>query len=88
MGFSKTQTQVIFAVGLLMFAVVMALVAGRWQKKVGPKKVAVTGGLVLGAGYILAGLSGTSFWGILLGVGVLGGAGIGLGLCMPDCCPC
>ncbi|MCK4999381.1 MAG: OFA family MFS transporter [Anaerohalosphaera sp.] len=82
-GFTKTQTQIIFAVGLLMFAVVMALVAGRWQKKVGPKKVAITGGLVLGAGYILAGFSGTSFWGILLGIGVLGGAGIGLGYVCP-----
>ncbi len=43
----------------------------------------MTGGLVLGAGYVLAGLAGTSFWGILLGIGVLGGAGIGLGYVCP-----
>ena len=59
-AFSKTQTQIIFAIGLVTFAVVMALVAGNWQKKVGPRKVAFTGGLVLGLGYIIAGLSGTS----------------------------
>jgi OFA family oxalate/formate antiporter-like MFS transporter len=82
-AFSKTQTQVIFFVGLASFAVVMALVAGRWQKKVGPRRVALTGGLVLGLGYVLAGLAGENFWGILLGVGLLGGAGIGLGYVCP-----
>jgi OFA family oxalate/formate antiporter-like MFS transporter len=81
--FTKTQTQIIFSVGLLAFAVVMALVAGPWQKTAGPRKVAITGGLVLGAGYVLAGLAGNSFWGILMGVGVLGGAGIGLGYVCP-----
>jgi len=81
--FTKTQTQIIFSVGLLTFAVVMALVAGNWQKKVGPKIVATVGGLVLGAGYVLGGLAGNSFWGILLGVGLLGGAGIGLGYVCP-----
>ncbi len=76
-AFSKTQTQIVFAISLVTFAVVMALLAGNWQKKVGPRKVAFTGGLVLGLGYIIAGLSGTSFYGILFGVGLLGGAGIG-----------
>jgi OFA family oxalate/formate antiporter-like MFS transporter len=82
-GFTKTQTQIVFSLGLLTFAVVMALVAGRWQKKAGPRRVALVGGIVLGMGYILAGLSGTSFWGILIGIGLLGGAGIGLGYVCP-----
>lgn len=86
-GFTRPQTQFIFSLGLLTFAVVMALFAGRWQKKVGPRTVAITGGIVLGIGYLLAGFSGTSqspnFWGILLGVGLLGGAGIGLGYVCP-----
>lgn len=81
--FSKTQTQIIFSVGLLTFAVVMALIAGNWQKKVGPRLVALTGGIVLGLGYILAGLSGSSFLGIIIGIGVLGGAGIGLAYVCP-----
>ena len=80
---TKTQTQIIFSVGLLTFALVMAMIAGKWQKRVGPKKVAITGGIVLGLGYLLAGFSGTSFVGILLGVGVLGGAGIGLAYVCP-----
>ena len=82
-SFTRTQTQVIFSVGLVTFALVMALVAGRWQKKSGPRIVAATGGLVLGLGYLVAGFSGTSFGMILLGVGVLGGAGIGLAYVCP-----
>lgn len=81
--FTKTQTQVIFSVGLAIFAIVMALIAGKWQAKVGPRIVAITGGFVMGAGYVIAGLSGASFWGILIGIGILGGAGIGLGYVCP-----
>jgi OFA family oxalate/formate antiporter-like MFS transporter len=81
--FTRTQTQVIFSIGLLSFAVVMALVAGRWQARSSPRVVAATGGMVLGLGYVLAGLSGTSFTGMLLGIGVLGGAGIGLAYVCP-----
>ncbi|HSG07221.1 MAG TPA: OFA family MFS transporter [Longimicrobiales bacterium] len=82
-SFTRTETQVVFSVGLVTFALVMALVAGRWQKKSGPRIVAATGGLVLGLGYVVAGLSGTSFPLMLLGIGVLGGAGIGLAYVCP-----
>ena len=61
----------------------MALFAGRWQKKVGPRVVALTGGVVMGLGYVLAGLAGNSFIGILIGVGLIGGAGIGLAYVCP-----
>jgi OFA family oxalate/formate antiporter-like MFS transporter len=81
--FTKLQTQIIFCAGLASFAVVMALIAGKWQKKVGPRLVAMTGGIVLGVGYVIAGFSGTSFLGILLGVGLLGGAGIWLAYVCP-----
>ena len=81
--FTRTQTQVVFSLGLVTFAIVMALVAGRWQKKSGPRIVATTGGLVLGLGYVIAGLSGTSFAGMLIGIGILGGAGIGLAYVCP-----
>ena len=80
---SGTQTQIVFSVGLATFAVVMALVAGKWQKKAGPRTVALTGGIVLGLGYLLAGFAGSSFIGILIGIGLMGGAGIGLGYVCP-----
>ncbi|MBN1422478.1 MAG: MFS transporter, partial [Planctomycetes bacterium] len=82
-GFSKTETQIIFSLGLLTFAVIMAFIAGKWQKKAGPMKVAIAGGVVMGLGYVVGGFAGTSFWGILFGVGLLGGAGIGLGYVCP-----
>ncbi len=82
-AFTRAETQIIFAVGLASFAGFMALVAGRWQRRSGPRIVALTGGIVLGLGYLIAGMSGTSFWGILLGVGLLGGAGIGLAYVCP-----
>ncbi len=84
--FSNTQTQVIFSVGLAVFAVVMVL-AGRWQAKSGPRIVALTGGILLGVGYLLAGLSGNGLFGYfvnqLLFIGLVGGAGIGLAYVCP-----
>ncbi len=81
-NFTSTQTQIIFSVSLATFAVMMVL-AGRWQAASGPRIVALTGGAVLGAGYILAGLFGTSFWAQVIFIGLIGGAGIGLAYVCP-----
>ncbi|MDP8222101.1 MAG: OFA family MFS transporter [Candidatus Lernaella stagnicola] len=82
-GWSKTQTQLVFSAGLALFAVVM-VAAGRAMPKVGPQKLTFASAIVLGLGYVLAGLfGGTSFWAIFLLVGVVGGAGIGLGYVVP-----
>lgn len=81
-NFSKTETQAIFSAGLAAFAIVMIL-AGRLQQKIAPRNVAVLGGLLLGAGYILAGFTGASFIGKLLTIGIVGGAGIGFAYVVP-----
>jgi MFS transporter, OFA family, oxalate/formate antiporter len=82
-GWTATQTQMVFAAGLAFFAIVMVL-AGRMMPKVGPRKLAIAGGLVLGAGYLIAGLlGGTSFWPVFIFVGVVGGSGIGLAYVVP-----
>nr|WP_319265861.1 OFA family MFS transporter [uncultured Draconibacterium sp.] len=81
-GFSATQTAWVFSIGLATFAVVMVF-AGKWQAKSGPTIVALSGGLVLGAGYILGGIFGSSFLAQLLFIGVMGGAGIGLAYVVP-----
>ena len=80
--FTAQETAWVFSIGLATFAIVMVL-AGRWQAKIGPRKVAILGGVVLGIGYILAGFLGDSFIPQLLLIGVLGGTGIGLAYVVP-----
>lgn len=82
-GWSNAQTQIVFATGLAMFAIVMVF-AGRKLATWGPQRLAFAGGITLGVGYLLAGLTGgTSFGGVWLGVGLIGGTGIGLGYVVP-----
>lgn len=80
--YSETQTSWIFSVGLATFAIVMIL-AGRLQDKYGPRIIAMIGGLLLGTGYIIAGFIGTSYILMLIFIGVVGGAGIGMGYVCP-----
>lgn len=81
-GFTKLQTQLVFSAGLAVFAIVM-VAAGRMQAKTGPRPIAMAGGVVLGAGYILGGFLGKTFAMQLLCIGVIGGAGIGLAYVVP-----
>jgi len=82
-GWSKAQTQGVFSAGLATFAIVMVL-AGRILPKLGPRIVAMAGGVVLGLGYILGGLIGkTDFVSLFILLGIVGGAGIGLAYVVP-----
>ncbi len=82
-GWTKTETQLVFSAGLALFAIVM-VIAGRLMPKIGPRKLAMSGGIVLGLGYILAGIFGAeNFWSTFIFVGVMGGSGIGLGYVVP-----
>jgi MFS family permease len=81
-AFSASQTAWIFSTGLATFAVVMIL-AGRWLPRIGPRPLAAAGGLLLGSGYVMAGLFGGGFWAQLVCIGLMGGAGIGLGYVVP-----
>jgi OFA family oxalate/formate antiporter-like MFS transporter len=84
-GWSKQDTQMVFSAGLALFAIVM-VVAGRFLQhpKVGPKRLAMLSGLVLGLGYVLAGIFGAeNFITTFIFVGIIGGAGIGIGYVVP-----
>ena len=82
-GWAKADTQWVFAIGLATFAIFM-IVAGKKMATLGPQKLTFLGGIVLGLGYILAGIfGGTSFWLLVLLIGFVGGAGIGLAYVVP-----
>jgi len=82
-GWTKVDTQIVFALGLAFFAIVMVF-AGKKLNVWGPQKLSFISGIVLGGGYILAGLfGGTDFWPLAIFIGVIGGAGIGFGYVVP-----
>lgn len=81
-GFSAKEAAWVFSAGLASFAVVMVL-AGRMMPKIGPRKLSIIGGIVLGAGYVLGGFLGSSFMTQLIFIGLIGGAGIGLAYVVP-----
>jgi OFA family oxalate/formate antiporter-like MFS transporter len=87
---SALLTQLPFAAGLASFALFM-IFAGRWQDRVGPRKVATFGGILLGAGYMLSYLVDIvaagdevigTIW-LILTYGIIGGAGIGFAYVCP-----
>jgi OFA family oxalate/formate antiporter-like MFS transporter len=82
-GWSPAETQYVFSAGLATFAIIMVF-AGRMMPKFGPRKLAISGGVVLGLGYLVAGLMKTTdFLPIFVLIGIIGGAGIGLAYVVP-----
>jgi OFA family oxalate/formate antiporter-like MFS transporter len=70
-----------FSLCVIIFALLM-IPGGRIQDKFGPKVGAITGGLFLAIGCIVAGLS-KSYGGLVFGFGILGGIGMGIGYAAP-----
>ncbi len=66
-----------YATACLVFAVAMIL-AGKVQDKFGPRITAIIGGLLTGAGFVVISQT-TSYWGWIVGFGVMAGMGIGFG---------
>ena len=83
-SWSNTTTTWAFA-WAIFFLGVGAVIGGRWQDRVGPRRVAVTGVLLWGLGNLLAGLGTASLgpWWIYLTYGVIGGLGLGIGYVTP-----
>ena len=74
---TKTQAMWPFAVSAAAFALMMVF-AGRAQDKLGPRYIAMLGGLILGVGMLASSFAQTPAM-MLLTFGIIGGMGIGLG---------
>ena len=70
-----------FSLCVIIFALLM-IPGGRIQDKYGPKVGAITGGLFLALGCIIAGLT-KSYGGLIVGFGIFGGIGMGIGYAAP-----
>lgn len=81
-GFTASQSAWIFSIGLFTFSIFM-IVSGRLMQKIPTKILTAIGGLMLGLGYVISGFSDGHFLSLLLSIGVLGGAGIGLAYAVP-----
>ncbi len=82
LGMTVKETGYPLMASFFFFAVGM-IFAGRWQDKAGPKKVAIFGGLLLGAGAILAGVLYKTVGGLVFSYGILGGLGVGFAYVTP-----
>jgi MFS transporter, OFA family, oxalate/formate antiporter len=81
-GLSAAQTQLIFGVTIAMLTVSM-VGAGRVEARRGPRIVAATGAVLYALGYLLAARSQGHFLLLLVGIGVIAGAGIGTAYICP-----
>lgn len=81
-GWKGPQSIAPFRYSLVFFTIAM-IVAGFWQDKKGPKLVGSVGGVLLGAGCILAAFTYQSEWGLKFAYGILGGLGVGFAYVTP-----
>ena len=81
-GWTIGQATVPFTLSIVFFAVGM-IFAGRWQDRAGPRVVGMTGGIVLGLGFLFASWFGTSLPGLYFAYGILAGLGVGFAYVTP-----
>ncbi len=78
---TNAQAATPFSLCVLIFALFM-IPGGKIQDKIGPKFGAITGGLFLAVGCIIAGMM-KSYTGLIVGFGIMGGIGMGIGYAAP-----
>jgi MFS transporter, OFA family, oxalate/formate antiporter len=81
-GWSNEQTIAPYRYSLLVLTLGMIL-GGLWQDRSGPRVVATAGGLLLGIGWLLAGVVGHNPAGLILAYGCLVGLGTGFAYVAP-----
>lgn len=81
-GWSIEQVTLTFTIAIFVLGFA-AFFGGLWNTRSGPRVVAMTGGLLYGAGVALASLSNHGLWWLYMTYGVIGGIGLGFGYIIP-----
>ena len=81
-GWSAFEATVPFALSIAFFSVGL-IIAGRIQDRIGPRTVAMVGGILVGVGFLLSGPMGSTLTGLYIAFGVIAGLGLGAAYVTP-----
>jgi OFA family oxalate/formate antiporter-like MFS transporter len=81
-GWSIPEVTLTFTISIFVLGIA-AFFGGLWLNRRGPRIVAVTGGVLYGAGVFLASFADHGLWWLYLSYGVIGGIGLGFGYIVP-----
>jgi OFA family oxalate/formate antiporter-like MFS transporter len=81
-GWSISEVTLTFTISIFVLGIA-AFFGGLWQNRIGPRVVAITGGVLYGLGVFLASFSANKLWWLYLSYGLIGGIGLGLSYIVP-----
>lgn len=81
-GWTAAEATLPFQISIAFFAIALVF-AGRWQDKVGPRVVGMTGGILFGVGFVMASFMGNTLMGLYISYGVVTGVAMGCAYVTP-----
>lgn len=81
-GWSISEVTLTFTISIFVLGIA-AFLGGLWLNRAGPRIVAMTSGLLYGAGVFLASFSDHRLWWLYISYGLIGGVGLGFGYIVP-----